>query len=135
MIDIASRYAIQIVLAGKAHPRDTEGKEAICRLHQLAGELRGHITCAFLPNYDMRIAQALVSGVDIWLNTPLPPLEASGTSGMKAALNVVLNLSLLDGWGIEACVGSIGTEADTSSAERHATLLYDKLEKVVLPIF
>ena len=140
LIAIASLHPIQIVLAGKAHPRDTQGKEAIYRLHQLARELRGRITCAFLPNYDMRIAQTLVSGVDVWLNTPLPPLEASGTSGMKAALNGVLNLSVLDGWWVEACIDgvtgwSIGTEADASSDGRHATLLYDKLEKVVLPLF
>ena len=88
----------------------------------------------------MQIAQALVSGTDIWVNTPLPPLEASGTSGMKAALNGVLNLSVLDGWWIEACVDgvtgwSIGTEDDARSADRHATLLYDKLETVVLPLF
>ena len=110
------------------------------RLHQLARDLQGRVTCVFLPNYDMQIAQALVSGTDVWLNTPLPPLEASGTSGMKAALNGVLNLSVLDGWWLEACVEgvtgwSIGTEDDASSAERHASLLYDKLERVVLPLF
>jgi len=140
LVAIASQRPIQIVLAGKAHPRDDEGKEAIRRLHQLADDLRGRITCVFLPNYDMQIAQALVSGVDIWLNTPLPPLEASGTSGMKAALNGVLNLSVLDGWWIEACVDgvtgwSIGTENDAGAADRHASLLYDKLAAAVLPLF
>lgn len=98
------------------------------------------ITCVFLPNYDMQIAQAMVSGVDVWVNTPLPPMEASGTSGMKAAANGVLNLSVLDGWWIEACVEgvtgwSIGNEDDARSAGGHAGLLYDKLEKVVLPLF
>ena len=137
---IAAARPLQIVLAGKAHPHDAEGKEAIHRLHELIYDLRDRVTCVFLPNYDMQIAQALVSGTDIWVNTPLPPLEASGTSGMKAALNGVLNLSVLDGWWIEACVDgvtgwSIGTEDDARSADRHATLLYDKLETVVLPLF
>lgn len=137
---IAAARPLQIVLAGKAHPHDAEGKEAIHRLHELIHDLRDRVTCVFLPNYDMQIAQALVSGTDIWVNTPLPPLEASGTSGMKAALNGVLNLSVLDGWWIEACVDgvtgwSIGTEDDARSADRHATLLYDKLETVVLPLF
>jgi glycogen phosphorylase len=137
---IASRHPIQIVLAGKAHPKDQEGKEAIRRLLQLTRELRGRITCAFLPNYDMTIAGAMVSGVDVWVNTPLPPMEASGTSGMKAALNGVLNLSVLDGWWIEACVEgvtgwSIGKEDDARSAGAHADLLYEKLENVVLPLF
>ncbi len=137
---IASRHPVQIILAGKAHPKDQEGKEAIHRLLQLARELRGRITCVFLPNYDMKIAQAMVSGVDVWVNTPLPPMEASGTSGMKAAVNGVLNLSVLDGWWIEACVEgvtgwSIGTEDDARSAGGHAGLLYDKLEQVVLPLF
>jgi glycogen phosphorylase len=140
LVSIASRHPIQVVLAGKAHPNDHEGKEAIRRLIQLTRELRGRITCAFLPNYDMKIAQAMVSGADVWVNTPLPPMEASGTSGMKAALNGVLNLSVLDGWWIEACVEgvtgwSIGNEGEASSAHVHAGLLYDKLDKAVLPLF
>lgn len=137
---IASRHPIQIVLAGKAHPRDDEGKAAIRRLVQLTQELRGRITCVFLPNYDMRLAQVMVSGVDVWVNTPLPPLEASGTSGMKAALNGVLNLSVLDGWWAEACVEgvtgwAIGTEDDAGTASNHADLLYTRLEEVVLPLY
>jgi starch phosphorylase len=140
LVAISSQFPIQIVLAGKAHPKDSEGKAAIRRLIQLTRELRGRITCVFLPNYDMKIAQSMVSGVDIWVNTPLPPMEASGTSGMKAALNGVLNLSVLDGWWIEACVEgvtgwSIGTGEEADSADAHAALLYDKLEKVVLPLF
>jgi starch phosphorylase len=88
----------------------------------------------------MRIAMALVSGSDLWLNTPLPPLEASGTSGMKAALNGVLNLSTLDGWWIEACVEgvtgwSIGQDDGSASDETHAAALYDKLERAVLPLY
>jgi glycogen phosphorylase len=140
LVTIASRHPIQIVLAGKAHPKDYEGKQTIRRLLQLARELRGRITCVFIPNYDMKIAQAMVSGVDVWVNTPLPPMEASGTSGMKAALNGVLNLSVLDGWWIEACVEgvtgwSIGNEDEANLADAHAGLLYDKLDTVVLPLF
>jgi starch phosphorylase len=140
LLAMASRHPVQIVLSGKAHPKDDEGKEAIRRLNQLVPELKGRITCAFLPNYDMTIAQAMVSGSDVWVNTPVPPLEASGTSGMKAALNGVLNLSVLDGWWIEACVEgvtgwAIGIGDDAQVADGHAGRLYDKLEEVVLPLF
>jgi glycogen phosphorylase len=138
LVAIASRQAFQVLLAGKAHPRDGEGKERIRRLNELIGRLRGTMTCVFLPNYDMRMAMTLVAGSDLWLNTPLPPFEASGTSGMKAALNAVLNLSVRDGWWIEACIEgvtgwSIGRDGD--AAENHASLLYDQLEKAVLPLY
>jgi starch phosphorylase len=95
----------------------------------------------FLPNYDMRIAANLVSGADIWLNTPLPPLEASGTSGMKAALNGVLNLSVLDGWWMEGCIEGVTGWAigdDDGGSDKHARDaddLYRKREKVVLPLY
>ncbi len=121
---IAGDHPIQVVIAGKAHPRDQAGKEAIRRLHEICQTLRGKITCVFLPDYDMQLAMTLVAGSDVWLNTPLPPLEASGTSGMKAALNGVLNLSVLDGWWIEACI-----EGVTGNA------LYEKLENTVLPLY
>jgi starch phosphorylase len=137
---IAARYPLQIVLAGKAHPRDEPGKDAVRRLHTLIRELHGKVTCAFLPDYDLEIALALVSGCDIWLNTPLPPLEASGTSGMKAALNGGVNLSILDGWWIEACIEgvtgwSIGHDETAVSDEQHAVALYGKLEHTVLPLY
>jgi glycogen phosphorylase len=140
LVAIATRHPLQIVLAGKAHPNDAEGKAAIRRLVQLTHELRGRITCVFLPDYDMQLAQVMVSGADVWVNTPLPPMEASGTSGMKAALNGVLNFSILDGWWAEACVEgvtgwAIGTEDDAAAADRHAGLLYAKLDDVVLPLF
>jgi glycogen phosphorylase len=141
LIAIAGRHPIQIVIAGKAHPRDTEGKEAIRRVHELARELHGKIKCVFLPGYDMGLALTLVAGCDVWLNTPLPPMEASGTSGMKAALNGVLNLSVLDGWWIEACVEgvtgwSIGENPASATVEEEAaTILYDKLERMVLPLY
>jgi starch phosphorylase len=138
---LAARYPTQIVIAGKAHPRDEPGKEAIRRLHQICRDLRGRLTCVYLPNYDMELALTLVSGCDLWLNTPLPPLEASGTSGMKAALNGVLNLSTLDGWWIEACIEgitgwAIGDDKGGASDEREAAAsLYGKLEHAVLPLF
>lgn len=140
LVAIASRHSFQVVMAGKAHPHDTQGKEAIQHLHELAHQLRGRLTCTFLPDYDMGIAKTLVSGADVWLNTPLPPLEASGTSGMKAALNGVLNLSVLDGWWIEACIEgvtgwSIGVDSEGATDDRHAADLYDKLERVVLPLY
>jgi len=138
---IATQHPLQVVLAGKAHPRDGAGKEAIRHLHDLCRELQGKVTCVFLPDYDMRLAMTLVAGADVWLNTPLPPLEASGTSGMKAALNGVLNLSVLDGWWIEACIEgvtgwAIGDDDGTApAAARAAGALYDKLEHAVLPLY
>jgi len=135
---IAARHRFQVILAGKAHPRDEGGKAAIQRLHGHFERLSGEPQAIFLPNYDLALARHMVAGVDIWLNTPIPPLEASGTSGMKAALNGVLNLSVLDGWWIEACVEgvtgwAIGSDRDV--AEDHATALYDKLEHHVLPLY
>ena len=97
-------WPFQLVMAGKAHPRDEGGKALIHEIHGQMRQLTGDIPMAFLPNYDMALAKLLVAGADVWLNTPLPPMEASGTSGMKAALNGVLNLSVLDGWWIEAWV-------------------------------
>lgn len=135
---IAQQRPFQVVLAGKAHPRDGEGKQAIEQIHRIAQTLRGEVTCVFVPDYDMHVAMALTAGSDIWLNTPLPPLEASGTSGMKAAFNGVLNLSVLDGWWMEACVeGVTGWSIDTRDERvaRHAEDLYAKLGDVVLPLY
>lgn len=133
---IARAHPFQVVLAGKAHPRDYEGKRQIEQINGHIRNLANQIRMAFVPNYDLTVAASLVAGVDIWLNTPLPPLEASGTSGMKAALNGVLNLSVLDGWWTEGCIEGVtgwaigdGTEQDT------ATALYDKLSEQVLPLF
>ena len=138
--EIATHHPFQIVLAGKAHPRDVEGKAMIETIHRIARRLQGTLTCIYLPNYDMQTAKTLVSGSDIWLNTPLPPLEASGTSGMKAALNGVLNLSVLDGWWIEACIEgvtgwAIGSEGEAHSDDREAADLYDKLTGTVLKLY
>ncbi|NRO96966.1 alpha-glucan family phosphorylase [Paraburkholderia sp. NMBU_R16] len=135
---IAQQHPFQVVMAGKAHPRDVEGKQAIEEIHAAARKLRDKVTCVFVPGYDMQLAMALTAGADIWLNTPLPPLEASGTSGMKAALNGVLNISVLDGWWIEACIeGVTGWSIETrdEEAHHHAADLYEKLERVVLPLY
>lgn len=137
---VASRHSFQIVMAGKAHPRDREGREAIRAIHETARRLAGKVTCVFLPAYDMELAKTLVAGADVWLNTPLPPLEASGTSGMKAALNGVLNLSVLDGWWLEACIEgvtgwAIGADGDGGPDGDHAAALYDKLESTILPLY
>ena len=97
----------QIVFAGKAHPQDQEGKDLIQRIFQARDALGTHVKVAYLPNYDWPMAQLMTAGVDVWLNTPQPPLEASGTSGMKAALNGVPSLSILDGWWIEGCIEGV----------------------------
>lgn len=135
---LARGHPFQILIAGKAHPRDEIGRRAIEALHRFARELAADIPVVFLPGYDMELARVLTSGCDVWLNTPLPPLEASGTSGMKAALNGVLNLSVLDGWWMEACIdGTTGWaigDADLGTAADDAEDLYRKLEGDVLPL-
>ena len=136
---IAQERPFQLVLAGKAHPHDEGGKRLIELLHQHMRELAGSITIAYLPNYNLDMAQAMTSGVDVWLNTPLRPLEASGTSGMKAAFNGVPQLSVLDGWWVEGCIeGVTGWAIGDSSESKNsddAVTLYQKLEQVVLPLY
>mgnify|MGYP002400854323 CR=1 FL=1 len=136
---------VQLVFAGKAHPQDKGGKELIRSIVHASRDpaLRGRVV--FLEDYDMRIARALVSGVDVWLNTPRRPLEASGTSGMKAAANGALGLSVLDGWFAEAwrdhkgeigwAIGRGEEYPDASGDAREAELLYDLLEREVVPLF
>ncbi len=135
---IARNHPFQIVLAGKAHPHDENGKQIIEQLHAQARALAGTIPVVYLPDYDFSLAQMLTAGVDVWLNTPLPPLEASGTSGMKAAFNGVPNLSVLDGWWIEGCIEGVTGWAIGDAAglaDGAARALYDKLEQVVLPLY
>lgn len=136
---ISRLFPFQLVMAGKAHPRDEPGKQLIQEIHGHIRDLAGDIPITFVPDYDMEFARALVSGSDIWLNTPLPPLEASGTSGMKAALNGVLCLSTLDGWWLEACIEGVTGWAigDTAlgTAGDDAEELYLKLERTVLPLY
>ena len=132
---------IQLVFGGKAHPHDNDGKEMIRRVFHAAQSLARNIKVVYIPDYDMRWAQLMTSGADLWLNTPHRPFEASGTSGMKAALNGVPSLSILDGWWIEGCVeGStgwaIGKEEDLPEDHSvEAASLYDKLERVIVPLF
>jgi starch phosphorylase len=139
LVAIAERHPFQVVMAGKAHPRDTSGKEMIRKIHETIEALKGKLPIAFLPNYNMTVAKFLVAGADVWLNTPLPPLEASGTSGMKSALNGGLNLSTLDGWWVEGCIDgvtgwSIGGNGGTPG-EGDAESLYARLESDVLPLY
>jgi starch phosphorylase len=132
---------LQLIYAGKAHPRDEHGKAIIRRIFEAAAALSDYVRVVYLENYDMNLGRLLCAGVDTWLNTPMRPQEASGTSGMKAALNGVPSLSVLDGWWIEGHVegvtgwaigDGIGAEND-SRAE--AASLYEKLEKIILPLF
>jgi starch phosphorylase len=95
---------LQVVYGGKAHPHDEPGKTGIRHVHQARAALRDVIDVVYVPNYDMTLAKFIISGVDVWLNNPQPPLEASGTSGMKAALNGIPSLSVLDGWWVEGCI-------------------------------
>jgi len=135
---INRQFPFQIVLAGKAHPRDFDGKQRIVDIHRHIRRLAPALPVAFLADYDMALARLLVAGSDVWLNTPQPPMEASGTSGMKAAVNGVLNLSALDGWWLEAQVeGVVGWSLgdDPAHPGAGAASLYDKLERVVLPLY
>jgi starch phosphorylase len=150
-------------MAGKAHPGDEGGKDLIEQIHLHIRELANDLPIVFLPGYDMQLALDLISGVDVWLNTPLRPLEASGTSGMKAAFNGVPSLSVLDGWWLEGCienvtgwaVGAVNPQIDQSQVcdcidnlttgaaekvlagveENDAKDLYGKLENIVLPLY
>jgi len=134
---IARDRPFQIVLSGKAHPRDEPGKRLIEQLAAHARLLDGSVRVAYLADYDMSLAQLLTAGSDVWVNTPLPPLEASGTSGMKAALNGVPSLSVLDGWWIEGCIENVTGWAvgDGAASDTDAGMLYEKLEAIVLPLF
>ncbi|HEV2387056.1 MAG TPA: alpha-glucan family phosphorylase [Candidatus Acidoferrales bacterium] len=138
---IATRAGpLQMVFAGKAHPRDEEGKRLIRRVFEAAQGLRGSIEIVYVQDYDMRWGQLITSGVDVWLNTPHRPYEASGTSGMKAALNGVPSLSVPDGWWyeghFEGVTGwDIGHEELVDDPAAEAASLYDKLELVILPMF
>jgi len=132
---------IQFIFAGKAHPKDWSGKELIKRIFSASSQLKDNIKIVYLENYDMELGKMLISGVDLWLNTPRKPREASGTSGMKAAHNGVPSLSILDGWWIEGCIEgltgwSIGSALDRESIDdRDAHALYKKLEDVIIPTF
>jgi glycogen phosphorylase len=125
---------LQIVIAGKAHPQDAAGKDLLQEIVELSrGPAAGRVV--FLEGYDIDLARTLIPGCDVWLNTPQRPYEASGTSGMKAAVNGVLNLSVLDGWWAEAYDAAYGWAIQGSSDEADAAELYDLLAREVVPRF
>lgn len=136
--------SLQIVFAGKAHPRDQGGKELIKRIFQAKESLKQEIRIVYIEDYNMALGKLITSGVDLWLNTPEPPMEASGTSGMKASLNGVPNLSVLDGWWIEGYIEgvtgwaigeNVQRKGESSEWAKDASSLYDKLEKSILPLY
>ncbi len=140
----AQGSGLQIVYAGKAHPQDGAGKEQIQKVFRARERLHDKIKIAYLQNYSMEIGKIMTAGVDVWLNTPLPPMEASGTSGMKAAINGVPSFSVLDGWWIEGCIEGVtgwsigppdGTAGVSADRGNDAASLYEKLERIVMPLF
>ena len=146
---IAAKHGpMQIIYSGKSHPRDGGGKDMIRRVFEAIERAKPDIKIAYLSNYEMALGRLITAGVDVWINTPQRPLEASGTSGMKAALNGVPSLSILDGWWIEGCIENvtgwaIGSDDYNNNHNGNgqnddgsdAAALYDKLEHVVLPAF
>jgi starch phosphorylase len=143
--EISQTGKLQLVFAGKAHPMDYAGKLVIKEVYNHMAGLRGEIEAVYLENYDMDLAAKMVSGVDLWLNTPMPPMEASGTSGMKAACNGVINFSVLDGWWIEGCIEGVNGWAigphpmaligDNERRRLEIKDLYNKLEYLIVPKF
>jgi len=143
--EINNKGRIQAIFAGKAHPKDLSGKQLIEEIYGHIEKLRNVIKIVYLEDYDMQMAAKLTSGVDVWLNTPLPPFEASGTSGMKAAHNGVINFSVLDGWWVEGCIedvtgwaiGPSPKEPIGEDERRHRELedLYNKLEYLIISTF
>ena len=143
--EVERQGKLQLIFAGKAHPKDEMGKRLIRDIYGYIERLKNNIEIVYLENYNMEMAEKLTSGVDVWLNTPLPPYEASGTSGMKAAHNGVINFSVLDGWWIEGCVEgltgwAIGPSPDQAISEeerrkRELADLYNKLEYLIIPKF
>ncbi len=142
---INKKGKIQIVFAGKAHPKDESGKRLIQEIFGYIEKLKDEIKIVYLEGYDMGLAAKLIPGVDVWLNTPLRPLEASGTSGMKAAHNGVINFSVLDGWWVEGWVEgvtgwAIGPHPDEQLSTEETKIrelddLYNKLEYIIIPMF
>jgi len=136
---------LQVIYAGKAHPNDPKGKELIKQVFRAKAALPPEIRAVYLENYDMELGLLITAGSDVWLNTPLRPLEASGTSGMKAALNGVPSLSVLDGWWVEGHIEGVtgwaidglpqGDSAEEAQNAQDGAALYDKLERVVAPLF
>ena len=143
---VAGNRKVQFVFAGKSHPNDNGGKALLQKIRRVARELESEIPIVFIDNYNMEIASLLTQGVDVWLNTPIRPREASGTSGMKCAMNGIMNFSILDGWWIEGwiedvtgwSIGPVPDEKDMGASydeSLDAVDLYDKLEKKIIPTY
>jgi glycogen phosphorylase len=141
---ISQKGKLQAIFAGKAHPRDEGGKKLIEQIYSFGKQLEDDVEIVFLEDYNMDIAAKMVGGVDVWLNTPHRPMEASGTSGMKAAHNGVINFSVLDGWWAEGwienltgwAIGPHSAESDNAETTlKEAEDLYNKLEYVITPMF
>jgi starch phosphorylase len=139
---LSGEHPVQIVLAGKAHPQDDGAKRVVQQLFRARTAPHVGERIAYLHDYDVGIARYLVSGCDVWLNFPRPPLEASGTSGMKAALNGALNVSVLDGWWAEGAGDDHGWSIDgdvladaEAQDDRDARAVLDVIEKEVVPLF
>src|ERR1700761_3542905 len=129
---------LQILFSGKAHPHDEPGKKLIQEIFEIAARLESDaLKIVYLENYEWKLASMLTAGVDLWLNTPRRPFEASGTSGMKAALNGVPSLSVLDGWWIEGWVDGVTGWAipDSDTSEQEVASLHDRLESTILPLY
>ena len=134
---------VQIVFAGKAHPADEPGKLVIQQVYRAVKDARSGGRLVFLEDYEMNIARHMVQGVDIWLNTPRRPMEASGTSGIKAAMNGVLNFSVMDGWWREAYNGengwAVGSDRDYNDPNEQdaadAESIYSTLENEIIPLY
>lgn len=143
--EVNSIGRLQLIFAGKAHPRDEGGKRIIKEIHDYMSQLKEEMRIVYLENYDMDMAAKYTSGVDVWLNTPMPPLEASGTSGMKAAHNGVVNISVLDGWWVEGCIEDVSGWAigpylnepleEKERRRREIEDLYSKLKYLIIPTF
>jgi starch phosphorylase len=143
--EIAERQgSLQVVYAGKAHPNDQQGKDLIRHVFRSRRELSPRVRVVYIPDHDLRLGRLMTAGVDVWLNTPRAPFEASGTSGMKAAINGVPSLSVLDGWWVEGCAEgvtgwAIGKDRRGNAGQRDdeedASSLYEKLDSVVMPLF
>ncbi len=138
-----TNYPVQFIIAGKAHPRDEEGKRLIQEIVSISKEPHLRKRIVFIENYDMNVARYMVEGCDIWLNNPRRPLEASGTSGMKIIANGGLNLSVLDGWWDEAYSPEVGWRIGNGEEyddldyqdEVESRMIYESLEKEIIPLF
>ncbi len=139
LLECAEEFGgIQIVFSGKAHPHDYPAKNLIRRIFEVAAQVNSNVLkIVYLENYEWKLASQLTAGVDLWLNTPRRPYEASGTSGMKAALNGVPSLSILDGWWIEGCIEGFTGWAipDRDIQDQEVEGLYERLESTILPLY